>query len=101
MADVKEKEIEISRFRGNYLPGQEVSVVFRESLGFTALFYGYVLPFILILILLISVFYVTNNELAAALSALGILIPYYITLYFFRGFLKKIFKFEIEEPGQL
>jgi positive regulator of sigma E activity len=97
MADVKEKEISIDNHHGHYTPGQEVSVVFRESLGFQALIYGYVLPFFAVLIVLVSLYSITNNEVTAGLSALGILIPYYITLYFFRGFLKKIFKFELEE----
>lgn len=101
MADVREKEVEITNFRGKYIPGQEVSVIFRESLGFKALFYGYVLPFLLVLFMLIFSYYVTKNEIIAGLSGLGILLPYYIMLYFFRGVLKKIFNFELEEEGRL
>ncbi len=97
MADVKEKEVEIEQFRGQYKPGQEVSILLQESLGFKALLFGYLLPFILILVILIAMFTITGNELTAGFLALGILIPYYIMLYFFRGRLKKIFKFELEE----
>jgi len=97
MADLKEKEIEISRFNGKYSPGEEVIVIFREAQGFQALFYGYVLPFLVVFITLIVTYSVTNNEILAGLLSLGILIPYYITLYFFRDFLKKVFKFELEE----
>ncbi len=101
MADVREKEVEITHYEGCYSCGQEVSVLFRESLGFHALFYGYVLPFLVVLTVLITVFSITGNELLAGLSALGVLAPYYITLYFFRGFLKKVFKFELEESHKL
>lgn len=101
MADVREKEVEIMHFKGGYSCGQQVSVVFRESLGFQALFYGYVLPFVVVLTVLISVFSVTGNEVLAGLSALGVLVPYYVTLYFFRGFLKKVFTFELEESDKL
>jgi len=101
MADVKEKEIDIECHHGNFAPGQEVSVVFRESLGITALLYGYVLPFILVLSMLIILYALTEDEVVAGLSALGTLFPYYITLYFFRGALKKIFTFELEEISQL
>ena len=101
MADVKEKEVEIGCFNGEYKPGQEVSVVFKESLGFKALFYGYVLPFVLVLFTLLASFSLTNNEVTSGLLALGTLIPYYIVLYFFRGVFKKIFKFELEETIQL
>lgn len=100
MADVREKEVEITNFHGSYLPGQEVSVVFRESLGFKALVYGYVLPFLLVLFILIFIYSVTNNEVIAGLSALSALLPYYLILYFFRSVLKKIFNFELEEKSQ-
>jgi positive regulator of sigma E activity len=98
VADVREKDVEISHFQGKYLPGQEVSVIFQESMGFKALFLGYVLPFLLVLIVLIAFYSWTNNEILAGIVGLGILIPYYTTLYFYRGVLKKIFKFELEEP---
>ncbi len=97
VADFQDKEIEISHFTKGYAPGQEVTVVFRESQGFTALFYGYILPFLLVLAVLIIMTLVSDNELLGGLLALAVLIPYYITLYFFRHLLKKVFKFELEE----
>ena len=97
VSDYQDKEIEISNFNNNYAPGQEVTILFKESKGFTALFYGYVLPFMLVLLTLIVSNSATNNELFAGLLSLAILIPYYITLYFFRHLLKKVFNFEVEE----
>jgi positive regulator of sigma E activity len=97
MADVREKEVEVDHFNGQFKPGQEVSILLQESMGFKALFFGYLLPFILMLTILIAIFTLTGNELAAGSLALGILIPYYTMLYFMRGRLKKIFKFELEE----
>ena len=97
MADVREKEVEIDHFIGKYIPGQEISILLQESLGFKALVFGYLLPFILMLVVLIAMFTLTGNELMAGSLALGILVPYYIMLYFMRGRLKKIFKFELEE----
>lgn len=99
VADYQEKEIEIPRFGKHYSAGQEVTILFRESAGFKALFYGYLLPFLIVLITLIIIISVTNNEILAGLIALGTLIPYYTTLYFFRHHLKKVFKFEVEENG--
>lgn len=97
VADFQDKEIEIQNFSKAYLPGQQVTVIFRESQGFTALFFGYVLPFVLVLITLIIALEILNNELISGILALAILIPYYITLWFFRHLLKKVFKFEVEE----
>ena len=96
-ADFQEKEIEITHFRQIYQPGQEVTILFREEQGFTALWFGYLMPFLLILITLIIALSLTNNELFSGLLSLAVLIPYYITLYFFRPYLKKVFKFEVEE----
>lgn len=97
VADFQEKEIEITNFNLKYEPGDEITVLFKESQGFTALFYGYVLPFIFVLITLIISSSISKNELLNGLLSVSILIPYYITLYFFRHLLKKVFKFEVEE----
>lgn len=99
VADTKEKDVEITMPHSAYSPGEEVTVLFQESAGFKALFFGYILPFILVLTVLIVIFSVLNHEILAGLLALGILIPYYITLYFFREKLKKVFKFEVEETS--
>ncbi len=97
VSDFQDKEIEITDFSKNYKPGEEVTVVFQQSQGFTAVFWGYLFPFLLVLITLIITVSLTKNDLTGGLISLAILIPYYITLYFFRHLLKKVFKFEVEE----
>ncbi len=97
VSDLQDKEIEITQFSNKYKLGQQVTVVLKESKGFTALFYGYVLPFILVLATLIISASFTNNELFSGLLSLAILIPYYIMLYFFRHRFTKVFNFEVEE----
>ncbi|HOI49681.1 MAG TPA: SoxR reducing system RseC family protein [Prolixibacteraceae bacterium] len=97
VADMQEKEIEISRFSKNYTVGQPVTVIFRESSGFKALFLGYLLPFIVLFSTLVIASAITGNEILSGLLALAVLVPYYAILYLFRGRLKKVFKFEIEE----
>ncbi len=97
VSDFQDKEIEIANVGNFYSKGQEVTVVFKESQGFKALFYGYILPFVLVLFTLIITVSFSNNELLGGSLALAILIPYYITIYFFRHLLKKVFKFEVEE----
>lgn len=97
VADFQEKEIEIHNFKNSYSPGESVTVIFRETQGFTALFFGYILPFVLVLVTLIVALEIFNNELTGGITALAILIPYYIVLWFFRHSLKKVFNFEVEE----
>jgi sigma-E factor negative regulatory protein RseC len=97
VADYQEKEIEVSDYTGNYNIGQEVTIVFKQAKGYTALIWGYVFPFFLVLGTLIVAQEITGDELKAGILSLIILIPYYITLYFFRHLLKKVLKFEVEE----
>ena len=83
VADFQDKEIEISHFTRQYTPGQEVTVVFQQSQGYTAIVWSYIVPFILVFVTLIIAVSVTQNELISGILALGVLIPYYITLYLY------------------
>lgn len=94
-SDMKEKEIEIFIFSGEYYPGQHVNIVGRTSQGFKAAFYGYVLPFILVFTTLILSISLTKSEGLSGIISLAILIPYYAGLYFFRNKIKSSFEFEI------
>jgi len=96
-ADYQDKEIEVSGYKNSYEVGQMVTILFKQSKGFAAVIWGYVIPFFLVLLTLIVALELTNDELKSGLLSLFILIPYYITLYFFRHFLKKVLKFELEE----
>ena len=95
VSDLKEKEIEIHNFKGYFHPGQHVHIVGEISQSYKAVFYGYLLPFLVVFITLILVFFITNNEGAAGIFSLVILIPYYAMLYFFREKIKKSFDFQI------
>lgn len=97
VSDFQDKEIEITDFKRTYKVGEQVTIVFKESKGFAALAWGYLIPFLLVVATLIAATGFTGNELLSGLFALGILIPYYTALYFLRHHLKKIFKFELEE----
>ncbi len=97
VADFQEKEIEVTDYKGSFKAGQEVNILFKQTKGYMALIWGYVLPFSLVLGTLIVVLELTGDELKAGLLSLIVLIPYYITLYFSRNLLKKALKFEVEE----
>ncbi len=96
VADVEDKEIEIHSFDDGFRIGQQVNVVGKTSQGFKALFYGYLFPFILLMIVLIVSLSLTANEGLSGLLALGITIPYYFLIYLFRDKLKSNFEFEIK-----
>lgn len=97
MADMKEKSIDVVDYTNRFTVGEKVKLSYQESLGWLAMFLAYVLPFILILITLFITTAITNNELISGIVAVAILVPYYITLSFFKGNLKKTFSFTIEK----
>ena len=74
VSDVKEKTIEIFNNKNSYSIGDEVNVLLQQSLGFKALFLGYVLPFIIVLITLIMALCVWVSMLIAGSDALKLLI---------------------------
>ncbi len=97
LSNTKEKQIEIIHSGNEYRVGDEVNLLYRESLAWVALFLAYVLPCLLVLFVLFIMTAVMNNELMGGLLSLGILLPYYFILSFFKNRLKKSFLFTIEK----
>lgn len=96
-SETKEKMIEIPTSQSLlHQVGDSVTIVADSSVGFRASFYGYILPLILMVVTLIAVLQMTQSEGIAALSALGILVPYYLILYLLRNQLKSKLTFEIK-----
>ena len=97
VADVEEKVVEVPNdHQKEYSKGDNVMLRMESSLGMKALFYGYLLPFIVLLATLIIMISVTSREGLSALVAILVLAPYYLGLYYFRDRMKKIFTFRIE-----
>ncbi len=99
MAEVAEKIVEVQNFNSErkYEPGQQVIISLKKSLGYRALFLGYLLPFLLVITTLILSLELTGNEALSALLSLLIVIPYYSFLYFKRDLIKTSFRFYIKQ----
>ncbi|KOH44651.1 hypothetical protein NC99_25280 [Sunxiuqinia dokdonensis] len=95
-ADMQDKEVDIRSFSGDFRVGQAVQVIGKTSQGFKALFYGYVLPFLLIMLVLITLTSLQFSEGISGLISLSILVPYYLILYLTRNKIRKSFEFEIK-----
>jgi sigma-E factor negative regulatory protein RseC len=96
-ADMQEKSVEVFDYTNQYTMGEEVNVILKQSLGFRALLLGYVLPFILVLFILIVLTAITDNEAIAGLSALSVLVPYYLILFLLKDKIRKKFTFAIHK----
>lgn len=98
VSDIQEKIIDV--FVNNpqeYEIGEGVDVFYRQSLGFRALFLGYLLPFIVLLVTMIIMLEITNRELLSGLVSLGSLLPYYFVVYLTRNKIKKTFSFSVKK----
>lgn len=95
-ADMKDKEVEITGFTGDFHIGQHIWIIGKASQGFKALFLGYLLPLILLIVVLIISLNLTDDEGTSGLLSLSILIPYYIILFLLRNNLKRSFEFVIK-----
>ena len=90
------KIIEIKKTNSSYLAGDKVTVIMEQSSGYEAIVLGYIVPFFIILISLISLLNITHNERLSAILALIGVAPYYLGLYLLRNKLKKIFSLKIK-----
>jgi len=95
MSGAKEKIIDVT---GNYhvAKGEKVTVLMKQSAGFTALFLGYIFPLILVMTILIILVSVSVPELTAGLGAIAVLAPYYGVLWLLRKHISKKFAFSIK-----
>lgn len=96
VSDAKEKIIKATKDLDVAI-GEEVSVVMSQQQGFRALFLGYILPFLIILFLLITLTSLGVKELFAGLIAIGSLLPYYLSIYRLRNKIDNSFSFSIKK----
>ena len=95
VSDVDNKVIDIINTGKNFKKGETVKVAFEKSLGPLALFIGYLLPFILLMLVLIIAWVITKDEILAGLASLSSVGVYYFFLTLFRKKLKQTFTFRI------
>ena len=91
-------EVKIIEVKGDYnvKPGETVNIRMAQSTGFKALAYGYILPFMALFLVLITLISLKIPELTAGLMAIGVLLPYYLILYLFRKKLDEKFTFTLK-----
>ena len=81
----------------NFAVGDEVEVSIRKTMGFRAVFYIYVLPFLLVFFSLVALVQSGAGDAAAGGTALGILALYYVLLFIFRKNVGMEVNFEVRK----
>lgn len=79
----------------DYYIDQEVTVSMSLRSGFGAVFWGYVLPLILVLLTLFAAILMGYSESFAGLSSIIILIPYYFGLFLSQRYFNDKFSFQV------
>lgn len=95
-SDQAEKLIEVVSPK-DLAVGDDVWVIMAERQGRVAVFYAFVLPFLVMTIILILVYVLAGDERLAGLLALAGLGLYYLGLYFSRRHIGKDFVFTLEK----
>lgn len=97
MSEVSDKVVEVSLSQQEQLSaGQPVTITLERALGFRALFLGYMLPFLILIISLFGMVSLTGNEGLSALIAIALMAPYYFLLYRYREKIRSRFRFRIK-----
>lgn len=96
-AESKEKIIDVfcDPSSKNYQIGQPVMVTTSGVVAAKALLWGFGLPFVLLVAVLVVVLLVTSSEGLAALCALAALVPYYFLLWLLRNRMRDELSFQI------
>ena len=102
-ADSKEHLIKIyDKEASCFRVGEEVWVMGSVGMSRKAVWYGYLLPLLILMVLLIGLisWWGKESELSAALYSIGGVVIYYLLLYYFgKDKLKKTFTFTISKKN--
>lgn len=96
-ADQEEKFLDIPLNGRSYKIGELVQVQVARRLGFRAVALGYFYPFVLLMIVLVTLTMAGVNEMSAGVLALLSLLPYYLVLYLVRKRIESTFTFSIKK----
>lgn len=96
-SESKEKIVEVYGQRLSDLKiGDSVEVTAARHTGYLAVMLSSVVPLLLLMVVLLTVLNFTDNEVVAALSSLGVLVPYYLILYIMKKKIQSQLSFHIE-----
>jgi len=95
LSGIEEKIIEVHG-KYNVKSRDQVTILMKQSMGYTAVFLGYLFPGIVVVAVLITLISFKVPELFAGLISLAILLPYYTLLYFIRERINKKFTFTLK-----
>ena len=97
VSETDNKEIEVLVESESVKVGDHIHVLLNEHAGVKALLLGYVVPFFVMMTALIATWIMTANEVETGLSAVLVLVPYYLVLALFKKRFSHAFSFKLEK----
>ncbi len=98
LGDVKAKIIEIEyNYNQLYEPGEVVNVKLKKTLGYRALWFSYVIPLVILLVLLVSLTSAGFSEPVTGVAILSGISLYYLIIWLLKDRIKRDFIFMIEK----
>jgi positive regulator of sigma E activity len=91
----EEKTVEVKGFY-DVKPGDKVMIRMKKSMGFSAIFLGYLIPLILVITMLAILSVLKVSEGLTGIGSIGILLPYYMVLYLARKNVSNKFSFTLK-----
>lgn len=98
MSEARKKIVDVSAgSRTDWQVGQEVNVCLGRSTGMKAVFFFYVIPLLILMILIVSLSAIGFSDLAAGLTSLAGVALYYLVIYWVRDRFAGTCEFYIKE----
>ncbi len=94
VSDTANKEVEIIDADRAFKLNDPVEVTLKKNLGHRAVFWAYILPFMIMMLTLVMMSFFFE-EWMAGLVSLMVLVPYYALVYALKDYFKKTFKISI------
>jgi sigma-E factor negative regulatory protein RseC len=91
------KEIDVPIASGLFFAGEHVLILMKRSMGLKAVGIAYLIPFIILITSLSILSSLQIKELLTGIISIGILIPYFIILFFFKRKINRIFSFSLKK----
>ena len=97
-SESKEKVVDVygREHAGRLRVGDSVVVTASREVAMSALAIGFGVPFVILLVVLFAVAWLTSDETLGALVAIAALAPYYLALYLLRDKMRSRMTFSIE-----
>ncbi|MFO7615857.1 MAG: SoxR reducing system RseC family protein [Bacteroidales bacterium] len=98
VSNSEEKVVDVPNAGYDVAVGDQVEVLLELKQGFRAILLAYILPLMVFLVVLFTVYGVTSREEAAGLAAIGSLVPYYAGLFLLRKRIAGSVNFRLVKP---